>query len=56
MYTGGGTITMVSWFNQTTKAYKTWLSAVPTLNNFYLIPGMAYWCWVSTSGTLSYVP
>ncbi len=55
MYSGGS-MTIVSWFNQTTKTYKTWLSAIPTLNNFALIPGMAYWCWVTASGTLSYVP
>ncbi len=56
MYSGTGSITMISWFNQTTKAYKTWLSAVPTLNNFLLVPGQAYWAWVSGSGWISYLP
>ena len=56
MYSGTGAITMIAWFNQTTKVYKTWLSAVGTLNNFVLVPGQAYWCWVTGSGWVSYPP
>ncbi len=48
--------TAVSYFNATSKQYKTWLSAVPMLNNFPLVPGQAYWCWYPASGVVTYNP
>ncbi len=48
--------TAVAYFNPTSKQYKTWLSAVPMLNNFTLVPGQAYWCWYPASGVVTYNP
>jgi ABC-type transport system substrate-binding protein len=58
MYSGTGAITMVAYFNAVTQKYSSWISAVPNLNNFLLVPGVSYWIWVTagTGGTLSYMP
>jgi hypothetical protein len=56
MYTPAGKITVVAMYDTVTKTYKTWLSAVPMMNNFAVNPGQGYWCYVSSSGSLSYVP
>jgi len=56
MYSVPGSITMVSTWNPVTKTYKNWLSVIPAINNFVLTPGLAYWIYASTSGTLSYGP
>ena len=56
MYSTPGGITIVASWNPVTKAYTTWLSVIPSVNNFVLAPGQAYWILSSTSGTLSYAP
>ena len=56
MYSVPGAITMVASWNPVTKAYTTWLSVIPTVNNFVLVPGQAYWILCSMTGTLSYAP
>jgi hypothetical protein len=49
-----GKVTTVASFDPTLKTYKSWLSAVPTLNNFLLVPGQAYWCFLTSSVVMSY--
>ncbi len=58
LFTPAGKITMVAYYDTTTKSYKTWISAVPTLNNFVLAAGQGYWCYASgaVSLTLSFTP
>jgi hypothetical protein len=56
MWNGTGTIMLVARFDPTTMHYLVWIAAVPTVNNFLLVPGVGYWCWVTSSGTLSYMP
>jgi hypothetical protein len=46
-------ITLVARFTGT--GYVTYIRNTP-LNNFLLVPGVGYWCWVEASGTLSYMP
>ncbi len=57
-FTPTGKITMVAYYDTATKSYKTWISAVPTLNNFNIVGGQGYWCYASgaTSLALSYTP
>jgi hypothetical protein len=55
MYTGGS-VTTVAKYNPVTKSYTSWLSTIPTINNFALVPGQAYWILATASGTLSYMP
>jgi hypothetical protein len=49
-------ITTVAKYNPATKAYTSWLSVIPAINNFALVPGQAYWILASRSGTLTYDP
>jgi len=49
-------ITTVAKHNPATKAYTSWLSIIPAINNFALVPGQAYWILASRSGTLTYDP
>jgi len=56
MYSVPGSITMVSTWNPITKTYTNWLAVIPSLNDFVLTPGLAYWAYASTSGTLAYDP
>lgn len=49
-------ITTVARYNPATKTYTSWLSVIPTVNNFLLVPGQAYWILCTSSGTLSYAP
>jgi hypothetical protein len=56
MYTPAGKITVVATFDPVAKTYKTWLAAIPAMNNFLLVPGQGYWCYATSSGTLSYMP
>jgi hypothetical protein len=56
MYSVAGGVTTVSTWNPLMKTYSNWLSVIPTINNFILTPGLAYWILASTSGTLSYEP
>jgi hypothetical protein len=46
----------VSYYDAGSKGYKTWLAAVPTLNDFLLIPGQGYECWCTVNGALAYMP
>jgi hypothetical protein len=50
----GGTVTTVARWNPATKTYTSWLSTIPTVNNFALVPGQAYWILAGASGTLTY--
>jgi hypothetical protein len=56
MYSVAGSITTVATWDPVTKAYTSWLSVIPTINNFALVPGQAYWILCGESGTLSYTP
>jgi PKD repeat protein len=58
MWNGTGTISLVAYYNAATGKYHPWIYAVPVLNNFLLVPGQGYWCWVTAGpgGTLSYMP
>jgi hypothetical protein len=56
MWNGTGNIWTVSKFNPATKSYTNWLSVIPTINNFILVPGEAYWILAPGSGTLTYTP
>jgi hypothetical protein len=56
MWNGTGNITVVAKLNPLTKAYTTWLSVIPTLSNFLLVPGQAFWILTSGKGTLIYTP
>jgi hypothetical protein len=50
-----GTITSVAKYNSATKSYTSWLSVIPSIHDFLLVPGQAYWI-LCDSGVLSYVP
>jgi hypothetical protein len=56
MYSVAGSITTVASWNPVTKTYTSWLSVIPTVNNFALVPGQAYWILCGASGTLTYTP
>jgi hypothetical protein len=56
MWNGTGSISMVAKYNPLTKTYTTWLSVIPTVNGFAILPGEAYWILTSGSGSLSYLP
>jgi hypothetical protein len=56
MYSIANNITTVARYNPATKSYTSWLSTIPTVNNFLLVPGQAYWILVGASGTLTYAP
>jgi hypothetical protein len=56
MYSIPGNITTVASYNPITKSYTSWISVIPTVNNFLLVPGQAYWILVGASGTLAYTP
>jgi hypothetical protein len=56
MWNGTGNIWTVAKFNPATKSYTSWLSAIPTISNFILFPGQAYWIIVPGNGTLTYTP
>ncbi len=56
MYSGPGSIVMAAYYNTVTQKYTAWISGVPTLNNFVLVPGLGFWFWATASGTISYMP
>lgn len=56
MYNITGSITMVATWNPVTKYYTSWLSVIPSVNNFLIVPGHGYWILAGASGTLSYAP
>ncbi|MFH1579864.1 MAG: PKD domain-containing protein [Thermoplasmatota archaeon] len=51
-----GAITTVAKYNPVTRTYSSWLSVIPVVNDFVLVPGEGYWALCSASGTLSYSP
>jgi ABC-type transport system substrate-binding protein len=56
MWSVVGGITTVATWNPVTKVYTSWLSVIPNVNNFPLVPGNAYWILCGASGTLTYTP
>jgi ABC-type transport system substrate-binding protein len=56
MYNIAESITTVSKWNPATKSYTSWLSIIPAINNFLLVPGQGYWIMTSSSGVLAYDP
>jgi hypothetical protein len=54
MFTGASMTNVVRW-NPATQSYTTYIVGLP-LNNFPLVPGAAYWVFVTGSGTLTYSP
>jgi hypothetical protein len=54
MYSGG--VTIVASYNAVTKQYITWTPGSPPFKDFNLVPGMAYWVYLTLSGTLTYTP
>jgi hypothetical protein len=56
MYSIANNITTVARYNPATMSYTSWLSTIPTVNNFLLVPGQAYWILIGASGTLTYAP
>lgn len=56
MYSSPGSITIVSYWNTSKKAYTNWLSIIPTVNDFVLVPGQGYEIFCTASGLLSYEP
>ena len=55
MYSGGGTVDMVAWWNPATQKY-TGLYLPGVGGDFTLIPGQSYWVSVIGSGTFTYTP
>jgi ABC-type transport system substrate-binding protein/PKD repeat protein len=55
MYSGGSLLLIAS-YNATTRTFKTYIVGGPPPTDFSLVPGQAYWCYVSGSGWLSYLP
>jgi hypothetical protein len=56
MYNIVDSLTTVAKWNPATKTYTSWLSVIPAINNYALVPGQAYWILVGDSGTLAYEP
>jgi hypothetical protein len=50
----GASVQIVAGYDAVTKTYKTWTPGSPPFKDFALVPGQAYWLYVSGSGTLSY--
>jgi hypothetical protein len=44
------------WNNPPYHTFTNWITAIPTLNNFALVPGKGYWVLLSASGTMTYTP
>jgi len=55
MLNATGSITTVLFYDTLTGTYRTYIPAIPP-TDFVLAPGQAYWCWCSSSTTLSYSP
>ncbi len=56
MYSVAGGITSIASWNPVTMSYTSWISVIPSTNNFLLVPGQAYWILCGASGTLTYSP
>ena len=54
MYSGGS-VTLVASYDPVTGTFKSYIPGVPP-SDFTLIPGWAYWCFVTASGTFTYLP
>jgi hypothetical protein len=54
MYSGAIVTTVVGW-NAVTQVYEAYLVGFPMVD-FALVPGQAYWIYVTGSGTLTYTP
>jgi len=54
MYSPAGAIEMIA--DYTVSGYSVYFAFDPGYNDFLLVPGRAYWCWTTGSGTLSYMP
>ncbi len=55
MFSPAGSLSVVVMWNATVQTYKTHIIGLP-LNNFPLVPGQAYWVYLSATATLTYVP
>jgi len=49
-----GVTTVVS-YNPTTGKYSNYIVGIPS-TDFKIVPGQGYWCWITTSGVLTYDP
>jgi hypothetical protein len=56
MWNGTGSITTVAKYNPIWLSYISWLSTIPTINDYHIIPGQAVWVLTGGSGTLTYLP
>jgi hypothetical protein len=56
MWNGTGSVTILAKYSPLTRTYTSWLSMIPTVNDFLIEPGHAYWIMTSGSGTLTYTP
>ena len=56
MWSVAGGIKTVSSWDPVARAYTSWLSIIPSVNNFALVPGQAYWILCRASGMLAYEP
>ena len=54
MYSPAGAVEMIA--DYTASGYSVYFAFDPEYNDFLLVPGRAYWCWTTGSGTLSYMP
>jgi len=54
MYSVPGGVKAVASYDPISRIYTTWVSLVPDVNNFALVPGRAYWITFSASGVLTY--
>ncbi|HEX9907773.1 MAG TPA: hypothetical protein VGB78_04815 [Thermoplasmata archaeon] len=55
MYSVAGGIRVVASWDPRMQTYESYYPGVPT-TDFRLVPGWAFWCWCTASGTLSYDP
>jgi hypothetical protein len=49
-------ISMIAKYNPPTKSYTTWLSVIPTISNFAIVPGAGYWILVPHDCVITYYP
>jgi hypothetical protein len=53
----GGSVTDIARLNTTTGQYDVYIVGIdPSIYDFMLSPGEAYWIWVTAPGTLAYDP
>ncbi len=56
MYSVAGAVKAVASWDSAAKTYISWVSVVPSLNNFSLVPGQGYFVYCSSSGSFAYDP